>query len=83
MRISILALAALAAPLALAGCATDGSGARAAARDGSYQQQLDKLSADCTARGGILAPTSYQTGRPQTDNVCKINGQPSRLTAGS
>lgn len=84
MRISILALAALglgATGLATAGCATMGSGATP--REGSYIQQLDKLSADCTARGGILAPTGGQTGRPETDNVCKITGQPSRLTAGS
>jgi len=78
MRISILALAALG--LATAGCANMGSGAP---REGSYMQQLDKLSADCTARGGILAPTGGQTGRPETDNVCKITGQPSRLTSGS
>lgn len=47
-----------------------------------YANELQRLSAECTARGGVLAPTSQQTGRPQTDNVCKITGGASRLTNG-
>lgn len=59
--------------LAAGGCAsTSGTS--------SYSQELDRLAADCTARGGILAPTGQQTGRPQTDNVCKITGGASRLS---
>lgn len=55
-----------------------------ATRPGSrltYGQELDKLTADCTERGGILSPISgAQTGRPQTDFTCEIRGGPSRLT---
>lgn len=47
-----------------------------------YASELERLSADCTARGGILAPTGQQTGRAQTENVCKIAGGASRLTSG-
>lgn len=47
-----------------------------------YQSELDKLAADCEARGGILSPTGQQTGRPQTENVCKITGQPSSRVGG-
>ncbi|MFA4891883.1 hypothetical protein [Brevundimonas sp.] len=47
-----------------------------------YTSELERLTADCTARGGILSPTGQQTGRPQTDNVCRITGGASRLTSG-
>ncbi|WP_309628361.1 hypothetical protein [Brevundimonas sp.] len=50
----------------------------------TYGQELDRLTADCTARGGILAPISgAQSGRPQTDYVCEIRGGTSRLTRGN
>ena len=42
-----------------------------------YQTELQRLSADCEARGGTLSPTGSQSGRPQLDNVCKVTGQPS------
>ena len=42
-----------------------------------YQTELERLTADCEARGGVLSPTGQQSGRPQLDNVCKITGQPS------
>ena len=71
MRVALV-LAALAAPLALGACATGQTYP-------TYQQDYDKLSAECTARGGILTPSGAQTGRPQTDNVCKITGGASRL----
>ena len=32
--------------------------------------------------GGILVPNGQQSGRPQTDNVCRITGGASRLTSG-
>ncbi|MGO4408776.1 MULTISPECIES: hypothetical protein [unclassified Brevundimonas] len=67
-----LVLAALVAPLALAACA---SGRPLP----TYQQDLDRLEADCSARGGILAPTGANTGRAQTDYLCKITGGASRL----
>jgi len=67
MRIVLIALP---AALALSACA-------GAAGSNHYQTELERLEADCTARGGILAPTGQQSGRPQLDNVCKITGQPS------
>lgn len=66
-------LAALVAPLALGACATGKTFP-------TYEQEYDALSADCTARGGILTPSGAQTGRPQTDNICKITGGASRLS---
>ena len=64
-------LAALA--VALAACAGTPS------PEGGYMARTEKLSADCEARGGILSPTGDQSGRPETDNVCKIVGGASRL----
>jgi hypothetical protein len=40
---------------------------------------MDQLEAECRDRGGILSPTGRQTGRPQTDYVCKITGGASRI----
>lgn len=68
----LVALAALAAPLALGACATGKTYP-------TYQEEYDKLNAECVARGGILSPTGAQTGRPQTDNVCKITGGGTRI----
>lgn len=65
-------LAALVAPLALGACASGRSLP-------TYQQEYDKLEAECTARGGILTTTGVSTGRPQTDNICKITGPATRL----
>lgn len=45
----------------------------------SYASELQQLSADCQARGGILAPTGQQSGRPQNDNVCEIRSGGGRL----
>lgn len=61
--------------LAAAGCAPTTGVDR-------YASELQRLSDDCTARGGILSPTGHQSGRPQTDNVCRITGGASRLTSG-
>ncbi|WP_372706861.1 hypothetical protein [Brevundimonas sp.] len=47
-----------------------------------YASELQRLTEQCSARGGILSPTSGQSGRPQLDNVCKVTGLPSPLTAG-
>lgn len=69
---ALFALAALVAPLALGACATGKTFP-------SYQEELDKLSAECMARGGILTPSGVTTGRPQADNVCKITGGASRI----
>lgn len=59
--------------LATAGCAPTTTGDH-------YASELERLTEQCSARGGFLAPTGAQSGRPQTDNVCKINAEPSRLT---
>jgi len=72
MRSPLLLAAALTAPLILAGCAT-GPG------QPTYQEEMTKLDAECVARGGILTPSGMQTGRPQTDYLCKITGGASRL----
>jgi hypothetical protein len=60
--------------LAASGCAATGPS--------NYDTEMKRLSDTCTAQGGILSPSRYQTGRPQTDNVCKIAGGASRLTSG-
>jgi len=69
----------LAAPavllLALAACASTGGSS-------TYARELQELSDTCEARGGILVPSGQQSGRPQNDNVCRINGGASRLTTG-
>lgn len=57
----------------LSACASSGS------PQDSYLARMEKLSTDCEARGGMLAPSGVQTGRPETDNVCKIFGGGSRL----
>lgn len=69
MRIVLLAAPAALA-LALSACAS-GMGAD------QYGSELQRLAADCEARGGILSPTGQQSGRPQLDNVCKITALPS------
>ena len=62
------ALSALSVATLLAGCATPmGGPSRTAA-------ELDKLTADCTARGGILVPSGRSiTGYAAVDNVCRIH----------
>lgn len=72
MRAPLFIAAVLVAPLALAACA---SGRPLP----TYQQEMDKLDAECRDRGGIISPTGRQTGRPQTDYVCKITGGASRI----
>ena len=47
----------------------------------TYGQELDRLTAECRERGGILAPIPGATsGRPQTDYACEIRGGTGRLT---
>jgi hypothetical protein len=65
-------IGALALTAGVAGCAST-------TPNESYDTQLRQLEADCTARGGILTPTQQQTGRPQTDNACRITGGASRI----
>lgn len=74
MRVLTFALPALLL-MAVAGCAPTTGGDH-------YTNELQRLTEQCSARGGILSPTGEQSGRPQTDNVCKITGGASRLTTG-
>jgi hypothetical protein len=51
-------------------------------RDGApqgYAANLERLRADCMARGGILTPVSGSTGRAETDHVCELRGPATRL----
>lgn len=74
MRVVLFAVPAVAA-LALSACAS-GMG------ESRYETELQRLAADCQARGGILSPTGQQSGQPALDNVCKVTGQPSTRTGG-
>ena len=69
MRIVLFAAAAALA-LTLSACASDMG-------PNHYQTQMERLAADCAARGGVLSPPGSQSGRPQLDNVCKVTAQPS------
>jgi hypothetical protein len=71
MRTQFLVLTA--ALLGLSACASAG--------ENRYANDLQKLSDDCKARGGILAPTGASTGRVETENVCRITGGASPRTS--
>lgn len=58
---------------------TAASGCAPTTGSNTYATETQRLSADCTARGGILTATGQVTGRPQLDNVCRITGGASRL----
>lgn len=68
---TLFATVPVALALGLSACASDATNDR-------YTSDLRQLADDCRARGGILAPTGQQSGRPQVDNVCEIRGQPAR-----
>ena len=57
--------------LALSACSTTPGTDR-------YGTELQRLADSCRERGGILAPTGQQSGRPQQDNVCEIRGGAAR-----
>lgn len=66
--------------LALTACLTAcATGLMAPAVPGSYRAEMDRLEAECTARGGILIASGRQSGQPALDNPCKINGPATRL----
>jgi hypothetical protein len=49
--------------------------ATAPAGENRYTADLDRLTADCRARGGVLTPNgSATTGRPELDYACRITG---------
>lgn len=62
-------MTALMTTLAVSACASGGP----RTPDKTYA----RLSAECEARGGVLAPTGRVTGREALDNVCRITGGPS------
>jgi len=74
MSVSFKILALAAAAVSLTACASTGDGG-----PNSYGARLEKLSTDCQARGGILTASGAQTGRPETDNVCRITGGATRI----
>jgi hypothetical protein len=56
--------------LTLAGCTTSG-----AEGQNRYTAELDRLTADCRARGGVMTPNGSATsGRPEIDYACRITG---------
>ncbi len=71
---TLIATAALAG-LALSACASGPGSDR-------YGTELQRLADSCRERGGILAPTGQQSGRPQLDNVCEIRGGTARAPGG-
>lgn len=81
MKTALHAVAALSL-FAVAACA-GGTG-----MNESYSTELNRLSDDCRARGGILTPNDLTvngaqvSGAPERDYVCKINGEPSSRTRG-
>lgn len=73
MSMSKLSVAAVLV-LTCTACASTGNQSR-------YQQELDQLEKECTARGGTIRSTGVSTVRPQTEYLCRItNG--SRITSG-
>jgi hypothetical protein len=68
-RTAFAGLFVLMTTLAVSACASGGP----RTPDKTYAQ----LSAECEARGGVLAPTGRVTGREALDNVCRITGGPS------
>ena len=53
--------------LTLAACAAQGPS--------PYQEELDRLIAQCAARGGVLAPTGgTPSSNPALDNACHVPG---------
>ncbi len=75
MRTIVIATALLPAAL-LAACAGDG-------RPSLTAQQMDKLQADCEARGGLLVPSGRRfTGEVAIDYPCRIHGATNLSPAG-
>ena len=50
-------------------------GACAATGPSRYQQEEDRLAAECAARGGVLTPTGARnTSNPAVANACVVPG---------
>jgi len=56
----------------LSACASDGTRSR-------YSQDMDRLTAECTAREGILQPTGATSGEAARDYACVIRGGATRI----
>lgn len=65
--------------LTFAAFAVSLSACASAPSENSYGAELQQLSADCRARGGILVPTGQLSARPQADNACQITGGATRI----
>lgn len=61
--LTVLTLTVLA--VAASACATS-------TRGNAYFNEVERLAADCQARGGILQPTGSHTGHAAADNYCKM-----------
>ena len=67
MRTFILTTAAIGAALAVSACATTGE------PSATYSEELAQLTADCSARDGILTPIGNgTTGRPAAEYACRL-----------
>ncbi|MBW3617956.1 MAG: hypothetical protein KY446_09435 [Proteobacteria bacterium] len=54
-------------------------GACAATGPSRFQADYHRLLQRCEAQGGVLTPTGATTGRPETENACRITGGASRI----
>lgn len=64
--------------VALGACASTGEPRE------SYSDGLERLTAECRERGGILTPRSNASyDRPETDFACQITGGPSDRLRGN
>lgn len=58
--------------LTLSVLAVAASACAATTRGNVYSNEVERLAADCQARGGILQATGSHTGHAAADNYCKL-----------
>ena len=58
--------------LTLSVLAVVASACASSTRGNVYSNEVERLAADCQARGGILQPTGSHTAHAATDNFCKL-----------
>lgn len=58
--------------LTLSALAVAASACAPTTRGNAYVNEMERLAADCQARGGILAPTGRQSGQAALDNACQL-----------
>ena len=67
-----------AALIGLAGVSVLASACATADASDRYATDLERMTAECRDRGGILTPRTAATDiRPQTDYACQVTGEPS------